>query len=246
MKIMIDEREVMAYPGEAILEVCRRENIFIPTLCYHPAFKGQGACRMCMVEIIDSRGQRKLVASCTYPVSDGLKVITSSEKIRKIRKTLAMLIAGRAQASPFAQKMAGEYEVKPFFFKGFENEKCILCRLCVNACEEMGSAVLAAVSRGVDKRIETPYAEGAEECIGCKACAEICPTGAIEVKEENGQRIIWHKTFDLIKCESCGREFATPEQIRFIEDKTGRKIEKFLCEGCRKRQTAEVIKEFSV
>lgn len=243
MKLVIDGREVYAYPGETILEVCRRENIFIPTLCYHPAFKGQGACRMCMVELEDEGGNVKMVASCTYPVREGLKIITSSEKIDKVRKTIVMLLSSRARASTYMQDLAAEYGVEPLSLPGLDNEKCILCRLCVNACQAMGSSVLAAVWRGIDKRISTPYEEEAEECIGCAACYEVCPTGAIEFREEDGKRIIWHKAFNLVFCERCGKAYATEEQIAQVKAKTGFPLPN-LCELCRSKVAAGQIKSF--
>lgn len=241
MKIVIDGQPVYAYPGETILDVCRRENIFIPTLCYHPAFKGQGVCRICMVELENERGERRLVASCTYPVQEGLKVITSSEKIDKVRKTIISLLAGRAKGSAYMQDLAEQYGVKPIELPGLDNEKCILCRLCVNACQALGSSVLAAVWRGVDKRIGTPYDEGAEECIGCAACFNICPTGAIEMKEEDGKRTIWNKTFSLVKCKNCGKEYATEEQISFMREKNDY-AGLDLCEACRRKETANKLK----
>ncbi|SHG79009.1 4Fe-4S dicluster domain-containing protein [Thermosyntropha lipolytica DSM 11003] len=244
MKLIIDGREVSAYPGETILEVCRRENIFIPTLCYHPAFKGQGVCRMCMVELEDENGNRRMVASCTYPVQEGLKIVTFSAKIDKVRKNIIRLLASRAKGSDYIQDLAGQYGVEPLDLPGLDNEKCILCRLCVNACKLMGSSVLAAVWRGIDKKISTPYEEAAEECIGCAACYEVCPTGAIEMKEENGQRIIWNKVFNLVLCQHCGKAYATEEQIALVERKTGISLPA-LCEACRSQNLAGRLKNFS-
>lgn len=244
MKLIIDGREVAAYPGETILEVCRRENIFIPSLCYHPAFKGQGVCRMCMVELENEKGERRLVASCTYPVQEGLKVITSSEKIDKVRKTIVRLLAGRAQGSTYMKDLAEQYGVEPFMLPGLDNEKCILCRLCVNACQKVGSSVLAAVWRGIDKKISTPYDQAAEECIGCAACYEVCPTGAIEMKEEDGVRIIWNKTFNLVKCASCGRPYATEEQIAVLKDRADYSGLN-LCDTCRRKEMAVKLKHLS-
>lgn len=241
MKIVIDGRPICAYTGETILEVCRRENIFIPTLCYHPAFKGQGVCRMCVVELENERGERKLVASCTYPVQEGLKVITSSEKIDKVRRIIISLLAGRAKGSSHMQDLAAQYGVKPLELPGLDNEKCILCRLCINACQALGSSALAAVWRGVDKKIGTPYDEGAEECIGCAACFSICPTGAIEMNEGEGKRTIWNKTFNMVKCAKCGQEYATEEQIRFMQEKTDYPILN-LCDACRRKEVANKLK----
>lgn len=66
----IDGQTVQAEEGETILEVAHREGVSIPTLCYHPAVKPYGACRMCIVEV-EQRGWTKLETSCTIPVRRG-------------------------------------------------------------------------------------------------------------------------------------------------------------------------------
>lgn len=246
MKVIIDNNSYEANEGETILEVCRRENIPVPTLCYHNAFKGQGACRFCMVEVREPGAVKsKLVASCTYPVKDNLEVISSSEKINRVRKTLVMLLYNRAPNSEYIRKLKDEYKVSPLPASGPGSERCIMCRLCIQACQTMGSNAIAAMFRGTDKEIGTPYNEASEDCIGCKACAEICPTSAIEVQENGSTRTIWNKTFTLVTCERCGEKFATIEQLEYVASKTGDTNAQRLCDNCRVKVLAEKMASFN-
>ncbi|MEA1960444.1 MAG: 2Fe-2S iron-sulfur cluster-binding protein [Bacillota bacterium] len=239
MEIKIDGKEVEVCPGETILEVCRRENIPIPTLCYHEAFGGQGACRMCMVEVKEGDCTR-MVASCTYPIHQEIEVITMSEKINRVRSTLAMLQYRRAPNSEYIRQLYDTYHVEPMPLALVDPmEKCILCRLCVNACEQMGRNAIAMVRRGIDKKVSTPFDEAADDCIGCMACVQVCPTGAIQVMEEAGKRVIWNKSFDLITCDRCGKPFATRDEIAYMEKKTNLYEYEHLCERCRPKAMAK-------
>ena len=94
--LTIDDKEVKAKEGTSILEAARSVGIGIPTLCHHEKLSAYGACRLCTVEII--KGQRsRLVASCAYPVEDGLVVKTESEPVIKGRRILLELILARWQ-----------------------------------------------------------------------------------------------------------------------------------------------------
>jgi NADH dehydrogenase/NADH:ubiquinone oxidoreductase subunit G len=83
--LTIDGREIQAEEGRVILEVARENDIYIPSLCYHEEVTSYGACRLCLVEIA-SRGRKRLVTSCLYPVEDGLVVETSTPRVNSVRR----------------------------------------------------------------------------------------------------------------------------------------------------------------
>ncbi|MEN6389038.1 MAG: 4Fe-4S dicluster domain-containing protein [Syntrophomonas sp.] len=113
-----------------------------------------------------------------------------------------------------------------------------LCRLCVNACQSLGVGAISASLRGTQKRVTTPYDEPSLDCIGCATCANICPTGAIPVREEKGRRFIWNKSFESVYCRVCGEAFATREQLQYATAKSPELGESPLCDRCRRLEAA--------
>ncbi|MDX1269706.1 MAG: 2Fe-2S iron-sulfur cluster-binding protein, partial [Oceanisphaera sp.] len=123
-----------------MLEAARSAGIHIPTLCYNDAVAPYGACRLCIVEI--EKNKRKTIeASCTYPVEAGLVVKTDSPRVKEGRKLVIELLLARCPNVKVVQELAAEYGVadsSPDWTK--ENEYCILCGLCVRACNEVVQA----------------------------------------------------------------------------------------------------------
>ncbi len=247
MIIKIDGRELEVQPGEILLEAARKAGIVIPTLCYHEAFGGQGHCRMCLVEVRKG-AEVRLVASCTYPIGkndEGIEVSTQTPLLQKIRQNLVMLMYSQAPDSELMQRLFDEYQCSRTAFGVNDGERCILCRLCVKACEELGTAAISAVLRGTSKRIGTPYDEPSPDCIGCAACARICPTGAIEVRETADKRTIWHWDFELVRCRECGQVVGTREELAYVKTRLGWETsDDGLCSLCRRRQASGRWKEF--
>ena len=248
LKVKINGKPYEAEKGEYILEVCRRNRILVPTLCNHESLSGLGACRLCVVEVNEGRGNQ-VVVSCVYPLNRDCEVFTESEKIKGIRKTILSMLITRAPAGERLTSLCQIYGVKEQ--KRFEvrkatkdrmEEACILCGLCTQACASLGTGAISTVSRGVAKKISTPYGEPSTDCIGCGSCAEVCPTKAIECTEEKGRRFIWGKKFDLIHCASCGNAFATKEEYAFaLNNADLEEPEIALCDTCRKKKNADVF-----
>ncbi|MGV8980087.1 2Fe-2S iron-sulfur cluster-binding protein [Clostridium sp.] len=247
MKIVIDGESYEADRGEYILNVCKRNGIYIPTLCHSDALPGQGSCRLCIVEVIE-RGRSKVVTSCLYPITKEVEVLTKSEKIINMRKTIITLLVARAPQNQYMGKLKEEYGIDSKEIERFnvdDAENCILCGLCVKACEEVGTSAISTVNRGVTKKISTPYDEPSESCIGCGACSFVCPTGAIVMKDTEDIRTIWGKTFKLLKCEKCGRYFSTKEQFEYVTKKLNESKREELCEDCKKKIVSEKFRDVS-
>jgi bidirectional [NiFe] hydrogenase diaphorase subunit len=182
--LTIDGKSVTAEKGEMVLDVCRAQRIPVPTLCHHEAIGGDGRCRLCVVELREG-DWFKLVTSCLYPVKEGLNILTNSDRVRKTRGMILELLLARCPTSADVRELAADYGVtKPRFDHDFDKGKCILCGMCVRTCAEViGVSAIGNVNRGIHKVIGTPYMERAAACIGCGACAFVCPTGHIELHE---------------------------------------------------------------
>lgn len=243
MKITINGIQCEAESGEYLINVAKRNNINIPTLCHSDALPGQASCRLCIVEVVEN-SRSKIVASCVYPVTREIEVLTDTDRIKNMRKTIIMLLSARAPNNSYINSLRQEYGVPGVTrFKGDGDEECILCGLCTAACDKIGAGAISTVNRGIKKKVSTPFDEPSTVCIGCSACAAVCPTGAVKVFEENGKRVIWNKEFELAECMKCGERFATREQIEYAGTKTNIDTGMFFCDMCKKRKTGELFRD---
>lgn len=210
--LSIDGQYIQVGLGTSIIEAARRLDIFIPTLCYHESLKEYSSCRLCIVEVIQNK-RSKLVTSCNYPAEEGIEVLTNSDKVRTIRKTIVESLLARCPNVPLFRKLAEQMDIKDLRFKKQEEHLCMLCGLCVRVCEEMvGIGALGFVNRGTEREVGTPFAVDSDVCIGCGACSFICPTGCIEMvakKEEPDRRYMKMGDLSLsvcpngYQCEAC-------------------------------------------
>jgi NADH dehydrogenase/NADH:ubiquinone oxidoreductase subunit G len=179
----INEKECEAQEGTTVLEAAIAEGIKIPNLCYHPELEPYGACRLCLVEVI-KRGWPSLQPACLYKVFDGLIVKTDTERVQKARKIVFELLLARCPGSDRIKQLAAEYGVTESRIKLKETDNCILCGLCMRACSEVSQRYAISFSgRGNRRKIQTPYDELSQVCIGCGACAYLCPTHNISIEE---------------------------------------------------------------
>lgn len=169
----IDGKTIQAKDGATILETAIENHIYIPTLCYHPGIAPYGACRLCMVEI-SKDGRTRLVASCAYPVQDGLVVRTNTDKVRKIRRLILELL----YPAVHDELLSKEYGVEsPRFASG--QTDCHLCGLCVRYCAEVTKKnAVYFQGRGIDRQVAV-LPEFETECVYCGKCYTLCAGGWI-------------------------------------------------------------------
>ncbi len=240
----IDGVQVQGAPGETVLDVARRRGIEIPTLCYHEALDAFGACRMCLVEVwlpgwtLDEPG--KMVTACLYPVRNGLVVRTATERVQATRATVLELLLARAPGSTRIRELAGRYGVEATrFLPSDKDDDCILCGLCTRMCEHLGHIAISTVFRGTLKEVAPPLHQPPVACVGCGACARICPTQTIPLAETARPRAGWGRPVERVPGSECGKRHLTEEQIRFFAARSGLGRDAFgLCDECSRRQTA--------
>lgn len=208
VNLKINGKDVSVPAGTTILDAARKAGIRIPTLCYLRDINAIGACRVCVVEV---KGARSLVASCVYPVAEGMEVTTNSKRVLSSRKTTVELLlsdhnqdclhcvrSGNCELQTLSTEMGCEsgkfsgetnkFDIDfstPYLVR--DNNKCILCRRCVAACKYyQGVSVIGANSRGFDTHIGCSFEKNLSEvdCVACGQCINVCPTGALREREE--------------------------------------------------------------
>jgi NADH dehydrogenase/NADH:ubiquinone oxidoreductase subunit G len=239
MKITIDGKTCETNAGEFLKETAFQNGIKIPSLCHHSALPGQGCCRLCIVEIEEPSGARSVVVSCVYPVRENIVVHTNSGRITRLRRSILAMLKERApEAEGALVDYCLEYDVSSIDpLPGWkEDEKCILCGLCVKACDELGNSAIQTAKRGIDKLVTTPFDEPASACIGCAACAKVCPVSAIDCESDGDTRTIWNKTFALLRCTGCGEPYATAEELEWLKRRLlDTELNLSYCPRCRGR-----------
>jgi bidirectional [NiFe] hydrogenase diaphorase subunit len=187
LSLTINGTEVSAEPGESLLDVARQNNVQIPSLCHHPNLTPYGACRLCLVEVTKG-GRTKLTTSCNYEVQDGIEVQTNTDEIKEHRQMVIGLLIGQAPNAPRLQTLAKAYGKSDIDFGEIDppagRENCILCGMCSRVCgNTVGASGITLTGRGNTKGIQVPYADQiSDACIGCAACASICPTNSIDME----------------------------------------------------------------
>ena len=185
--LTIDDQAIEVPEGRTLLEACREHNIDVPTLCFHPALEPYGACRLCVVEV-SSQGRRpRLVASCVYPCEEGAQVRTDSPVVQKSRRVTAELMLAGSSGSPEIVALAQQLGVKEVRYQLPDENACVLCGLCVRACNEIvGVSAISVIRRGIAKKVSAPFEVTSSRCIGCGTCVLICPTGAFNFENVAG------------------------------------------------------------
>ena len=211
VELTIDDRTVRVPEGSTILDACHQEGIDTPTLCWAENLTPVNVCRVCVVEVENSR---VLVPSCSRAAEDGMVVATDSERVRTSRKMVYELLASSVdldRADDEVHAWMNHYGCDPgrmgdkvdiatvaqppkvqddLYVRDYE--RCILCYKCVEACgdDAQFTFAIATAGRGFDAHISTEFDVTLPDsaCVYCGNCIGVCPTGALVFKTEHDMR----------------------------------------------------------
>jgi formate dehydrogenase major subunit len=256
----IDGIAISVTAGTSLLRAAAEAGVMIPKLCATDILKPFGSCRLCLVEI---EGRKGYPSSCTTPAEAGMKVRTQSPQLAKLRRNVMELyisdhpldcLTCSANGNCELQTMAGVVGLREVRYGAGENHftdvvrdesnpyfsydpgKCIVCNLCVRACEEQqGTFALTIAGRGFGSRVMAGQGESflESDCVSCGACVQACPTATLMEKTvvEKGQAersVTTTCAYCGVGCGLCA-EMKGAEVVRMVPWKDGRANEGHAC-----------------
>ena len=229
-KIIVNGREIDADPKKTLIAACHAEGYDVPMYCYHPGLEPEGSCRICQVEVTEGGRPPRLAVACRTPVTEGMVVNTEAEKAHAARhECLEFLLKNHPLDCPICDK-AGECTLQDYSFDEgvgeartaeprrklekrkdlgdvilLDQERCILCTRCVRFQEEVtkkpeltnaGLASHTVITTFNDKPLTGNYQGN---------LADICPVGALTLKEFRFQARVWNLEKAPSTCGECSR-----------------------------------------
>ncbi len=205
IKVIIDGQKYFGQEGQTILDLAKKNNIFIPSLCHHPDLSIKANCRACVVEI---KGCSKLVTSCSTKIVEGLEIFTNSKKVQSARDTnLKLIFAEHVEKCSSCSLrfnctllgLAKRYNIKINnfldrkinrktykFSKSIEidGSQCIDCRKCVDACSNIQKINYLEIKGQGSKQEIVPTKNKKIDCIYCGQCALHCPVASAQEQSD--------------------------------------------------------------
>ncbi len=205
IELTIDGKKLSVPAGTTVFDAARLNDIEIPTLCHQQNEKPVGVCRLCVVDV----GARVFTASCIRPVEAGMVVNTSSEKVKRARRTLVELLMSDHPSPCARERQSGDCELEALAKqenmpssryaprstrRGIDDssmsiavdfDACILCDRCIRGCSDIReNFVLGRMGKGAQTGIAFDNNEpmGESSCVSCGECMVSCPTGALTNK----------------------------------------------------------------
>lgn len=216
----IDGISVESSNGESILQVARREGIYIPTMCYLAKATPNASCRMCVVEVKDVDG---FVLSCNTPPVEGVEITTDSSDLYKERQNIMKLYDVNHPLQCGVCDKSGECDLqnktldfniesqsfatrdikrkqKGWGVLAYDPALCIMCEKCTAVCNQVvGSEALYIKPGGYKSVIDNHLAN----CIQCGECISVCPVGAMASSDFKYTANVWELDRIPSACAHC-------------------------------------------
>jgi formate dehydrogenase major subunit len=225
--ISIDGLNVGFDGDKTVLQIARENDLYIPSLCYHPKLGPASMCRVCVVEV---EGMRALQPSCALAAADGMKIQTASPRVLEARKLVVNLLLANGNHDCLSCEVNGDCELQdaayhlgievPAFLVEERQErdnsaafimrdpnKCIYCGRCIEGCNRMVvNEVLDFGYRGGHMKVicDADLPMGQSTCVQCGECVQLCPVGALIDKKAIGKARAWEFQKVRTTCPYCG------------------------------------------
>ncbi len=245
VKIIIDGKKISVRKNQTVLSAAKENDINIPHLCFHPALRPSGSCKLCGVELVSSTGKQVVMLSCILKVKENLEIKTDSDLVQANRETAFNKLLQMAPESSRIRDLAKVFNVPVTP----PPNGCIRCRLCIRVCSEIVKAgALKMVKTKTGNRVMPELGR----CIGCGTCANLCPTNIIKVTDQDSVRTISIKgetigQLALERCEGCGKLYTTSSFLKHVEEITlphpDTKEHHHLCPSCIKLMSNRALTE---
>lgn len=224
VNITINDKPVVVKEGTTIMDAASSAGVYIPHLCFLKEINEIGACRLCCVEV---EGEDKLIPACDNVVSEGMKIITNSPRVRSACRTNLQLIMSEHDGKCTnctrnqncqLQKLASDFNLlnsryeKNFKLQKFETwnndfpiirdaAKCVQCMRCIQICDKVQSMkIWDLIGTGSRTRVGISRNVSIEktDCTMCGQCITHCPVGALHEREDIGRVVSAIENPDLI------------------------------------------------
>jgi NADH-quinone oxidoreductase subunit G len=230
IKIKINDQPLEVPEGINILEAALGNQIPLEHFCYHRYLPVAGNCRTCMVELEGPRG-RALTIACNTKVTEGMVIYTNSPGAQTAQKSaLEFLLLDHPLDCPICDK-AGECKLQdnymkyglydsermvPRYFKGgkdlsigehiiLDQERCVLCTRCIRFVDEVTeTSELGIIHRGHESTLTTFPGKALDNAYSGNT-TDICPVGALTLKEFRFKQRVWFLKKTESICTKCAR-----------------------------------------
>ncbi len=230
IEFFINGQPVQAEDNQTVMQAAKANGFYIPYFCWHPNLSVPGNCRICMVEV-EADGGGWMDIACNMPVTNGMRVLTDSDKVRARRKETLQFITLNHPVDCGICDKAGECTLQDYHYeyngspsvscdakvhatKHFQlserivldNERCIMCTRCVRFTREISKTDALGIQNRGDHSLIRPVEDGRfENDPYSDNVIDICPVGALLSRPFLHKARVWYLEPTPSVCPGCER-----------------------------------------